>query len=226
VSIYLCGALTLVLSALVASQRPSLPGKPVPVEEEPHHHLVLKNDSVMVLRVKLLPGESTLFHTHLHDRVAVELSDTTITLQKPGEPEGAPEATKPGNVAALESHGPYTHVVHNAGNAVFEVLDVELLNRPTQASGPAAAKVEAENPSARVYKWTLAPGAASAMHTHDRPYLIISATPMVLKMTDPEGKSFTHEVKAGDVHWVDDKVTHSLSNEGTAIGQIVEIELK
>jgi quercetin dioxygenase-like cupin family protein len=226
VNIYLCGALVFVLSILVVSQQSSLPVKPVPVEEEPHHHLVLKNDSVVVLRVKLLPGESTLFHTHLHDRVAVDLSDTTITLQKPGEPESAPEATKPGNVAALESHGPYTHVVHNAGNAVFEVLDVELLHRPAKPSGPAAGKVEAENPSARVYKWTLAPGAASAMHSHERPYLIISATPLVLKMTDAEGKSVTHEVKAGDTHWVDAKVTHSLANEGATVGQIVEIELK
>jgi beta-alanine degradation protein BauB len=226
VNIYLCGALTLVLSVLVASQQSSVPVKPVPVEEEPHHHLVLKNDSVLVLRVKLLPGESTLFHTHLHDRVAVDLSDTTITLQKPGEPESAPEATKPGAVVALVSNGPYTHLVHNAGNAVFEVLDVELLHRPTEASGPAAGKVEAENPSARVYKWILAPGATSAMHTHERPYLIISATPLMLKMTDPEGKSFSHEVEAGDIHWVDAKVTHALANEGTTVGQIVEIELK
>jgi quercetin dioxygenase-like cupin family protein len=221
VNIYLCGALVFVLSSLIAAQQ-----SPVPVEAEPHHHLVLKNDSVMVLRVKLLPGESTLFHTHLHDRVAVDLSDATITRQKLGEPESAPEATKPGDVVALELNGPYTHVVHNASNAVFEVLDVELLLRPTRTSGPAVGKVEAENPSARVYKWTLAPGATSAMHTHERPYLIISATPLVLKMTDPEGKSFTHEVKAGDVHWVDAKVTHSLANEGTTAGQIVEIELK
>jgi quercetin dioxygenase-like cupin family protein len=187
---------------------------------------VLKNDSVVVMHVKLLPGESTLFHTHLHDRVAVDLSDATITRQKPGEPESAPEATKPGDVAALASNGPYTHRVHNAGKGEFEALDVELLHRPANASGAAAGKVEAENPSARVYKWTLAPGATSAMHTHERPYLIISATPMVLKMTDPEGKSFTHEVKAGDIHWVDAKVTHSLTNEGTGVGQIVEIELK
>ncbi len=144
----------LVLSTLVASQQ-----SPVPAEEEPHHHLVLKNDSVMVLRVKLLPGESTLFHTHSHDRVAVDLSDTTITRQKLGEPESGPETAKVGRVVALESNGPYTHQVHNAGASVFEALDVELLHRPTKASGPAAAKVEAENPSARVYKWTLAPGA-------------------------------------------------------------------
>jgi len=216
-----CGALVLMLVTLGAAQQ-----SPVPVEEEPHHHLLFKNESVMVLRVKLLPGESTLFHTHLHDRVAVGLSDATVTSQQPGEPESTPALTKFGGVAASVSNGPYTHRVHNTGTVDFEVLDVELLNRPTKASGPAAGKVEAENPSARVYKWTLAPGATSAMHTHDRPYLIISATPLVLKMTDPEGKSFTHEVKAGDVHWVDAKVTHSLANDGTTAGQIVEIELK
>ena len=210
-----------ILSTLVAAQQ-----SPVPVEDEPHHHLVLKNESVIVLRVKLLPGESTLFLTHSHDRVAIDLTDTTITLQKLGETDSAPEVTKPGDVAASESHGPYTHRVHNAGAVEFEVLDVELLHRPATPSGPAAGKLEAENPSARVYKWTLAPGAPSAMHTHERPYLIISATPLVLKMTDPEGKSLTHEVKAGDVHWVDAKVTHTLANEGTTAGTIVEIELK
>ena len=220
-NIFLCGALALVFCNLSAAQQ-----SPVPVEEEPHHQLVLRNDSVMVMRVKLLPGESTLLHTHLHDRVAVDLSDATITFQKLGQPESAPELTKPGNVAASESKGAYTHVVHNAGKSVFEVLDVELLQRPTSAASPAAGKVEAENPSARVYKWTLAPGATSAMHTHERPYLIIAATPLMLKMTDPDGKSFSHEVKAGDVHWVDAKVTHSLANEGTAVGTIVEIELK
>jgi len=221
VNIYWWGVLVLVVSVLVGAQQ-----SPVPVEQEPHHHLVLKNDSVLVVRVKLLPGESTLFHTHLYDRMTVDLSDATITRQKPGEPESGPETAKVGRVVALESNGPFTHLVHNAGKATFEALDVEVLHRPTQAAGPAAGKVEAENPSARAYKWTLAPGATSAMHTHERPYLIISTSPLVLKMTDPEGKSFTHEVKAGDIHWVDAKVTHSLANEGTTAGQIVEIELK
>ena len=220
-NIFACGAVALLLSTLLSAQQ-----SPVPVEKEPHHALVLKNDSVMVLRVKLLPGESTLFHTHLHDRVAVDLSNAKITFQKPGEGESDPEVTQPGNVAALESNGPYTHLVHNAGNAVFEVLDVELLHRPMKAAGKAAARVEAENPSARAYKWTLAPGATSAMHAHERPYLIVSATRLKLKMSDPDGNSSTHEVKAGDVHWVDAKVTHSLTNAGTTDGQVVEIELK
>jgi quercetin dioxygenase-like cupin family protein len=210
-----------VFSGVLLSQQ-----SPVPVEEEPHHHVILKNDSVMVMHVTLAPGESTLFHTHSHDRVAVELSNATITQQKPNETEGAPEVTKPGDVTAPATNTPYTHRVHNVGSGVFEVLDVELLHRPSQPAGKSAATVAAENPSARVYKWILAPGTVSAMHTHDRPYLIISATPLVLKMADPEGKSLSHELKAGDIHWIDAKVTHSLANEGTAEGQIVEVELK
>jgi quercetin dioxygenase-like cupin family protein len=218
--ISLCGALVLLLSSVVAAQE-----APGPVEEEPHHHLVLKNDSAVVLRVKLLPGESTLYHTHSRDRMSVYLSGTTIAEQKPGEPEGAPTPKKPGDIAAATTNALFTHRVHNVGTADFEVLDVELLHRPAQASG-AAATVSAENPSARLYKWTLAPGETAAKHTHERPYLIISATPMVLKMTGPDGKSMTHEVTAGDFHWIDAKVTHSLTNAGTTAGTIVEIELK
>ena len=44
--------------------------------------------------------------------------------------------------------------------------------------------------------------------------------------TGPDGKSATHEVKPADVHWIDAKVTHTLTNAGTGEGQIVEIELK
>src|SRR5260370_42485448 len=61
-----------------------------------------------------------------------------------------------------------------------------------------AATVAAENPSARVYNWVLAPGATSAMHTHVRPYLIIAAKGFTLKMTAPDDQSVTHEIKLGD----------------------------
>jgi len=64
------------------------------------------------------------------------------------------------------------------------------------------------------------------MHAHLRPYLIIAVTKMQLKMTAPDGPSFSHEIQPGDFHWIDSKVTHTLTNEGAAEGQIVEVELK
>jgi quercetin dioxygenase-like cupin family protein len=199
----------------------------VPVEQEPRHHVVLKNDSVLVMHVTIPPGDTTLYHVHSHNRAVVYLSNSTITQQKLGEPEGPHETTNPGEASALTmGNTPLTHRVKNVGATPFDVIDIEFLGTPPASPAPAAAQVAAENANARVYHWTLAPGAATSMHTHERPYLIIAATPIMLKMTSPDGKSMAHEIKAGDFHWIDAKVTHSLANAGTTEGQIIEIELK
>lgn len=213
-----------VLLTLFATQEASAP---VPVEQEPHHHLVLKNDNLLVLRVILQPGESSLYHVHSVDDVAVWLGNTSSAQQLPNEPESAPVEQKPGNITLRTlRETPFTHRVHNVGKGLFDVLDVEILQRPEHPSSAVVGPVAGENPSARVYKWTLAPGGATPMHTHERPYLIVAATGFNLKMTAPDGQSATHEIKPGDFHWVTSKVTHSLANAGTSEGQIVEIELK
>lgn len=201
--------------------------KPVPVDQEPHHKVVLKNDFVEVMHVTLPPGERTLYHTHSHDRAAVDLTTSSITQQKVGEAEGPARMTQPGNVSltGLVSGG-YSHRVHSLGSGVFEVLDVEFLQRPEKASEATAAPVAGENPSARAYRWSLAPGSKTPEHTHHRPYLIVAATPMRLKMAAQDGQSSSHDAKAGDFHWVDAPVSHVLSNDGTAAGEIVELELK
>jgi quercetin dioxygenase-like cupin family protein len=223
--------MVLLLSAsFLATQKPlrqNFEEAPVPVDQEPHHHTVLKNDSVLVMRVTLKEGERTLYHIHPRDRVSVELSSASISQQDLNQPEGPSTPTKPGEVSAPTAGAtPMIHRVHNFGPGTFEVLDVEFMQRPAQPSTAEAAPVSMENPSARVYAWTLAPGATSAMHTHTRPYLIVAATKMPLKMTSSDGQSSSHEVQAGDFHWIESNVTHALTNEGTTEGQIVEIELK
>jgi len=219
-----CSALLFSASFLFAAQEASAP---VPVENEPLHHVVLKNDSVVVIHLVLPPGERTLYHIHTHDRIAIPLSNTSITQQVLGENEGSPSPSDAGTFSALTLPGnSYTHRVHNVGVNPYDVLDVELLNRPQSPSPVTAATIAAENPSARIYNWTLAPGTASAMHTHARPYLIVAVNGFDLKMTSPDGQSLTHEIKRGDFHWVDTKVTHTLANAGSTPGQILEIELK
>ncbi|GAC1621426.1 MAG: hypothetical protein PVS2B2_13620 [Candidatus Acidiferrum sp.] len=219
-------ALFCVLPGSLAAQQAAAPA-PVSVENEPLHHVVLKNDSVLVLHLTLPPGERTQFHIHSHDRVAIDLSTTSITQQTLNEPESPSSTTKPGDISAYAiSEGPITHRVHNVGKVAFDVLDVELFQRPQTPSSSVAASVAAENPSARVYKWVLGPGATSGMHTHKRPYLIVSATALNLKMTAPGGESMSHELKPGEFHWVDTEVTHELVNAGSAEGQILEVELK
>jgi len=199
----------------------------VPVDEEPHHHVLLKNDFVEVIRATLQPGESTLFHTHAHDIARFSLAASTTTEQLLGKPEQPASTSRVGEVYAESvSNRPYTHRIHNVGNGLMDEFAVVLLQGPTQPSTHAAAPVAAENASARVYNWVLAPGTVAAMHTHQRPYLIVAVTPPHLKLISRDGQSLAEAVKPGDFHWVNAKVTHALANEGTAEGQIVEIEMK
>jgi len=210
------------LGALAMAQQ-----SPVASDKEPLHKTIFRNDCVLVLHVVIPPGKSTEFHTHSRDAVAVRLSDAGTKTQEPGKPVGESRITHPGDVSANDyAKQPYTHKVINAGNTVFEVLDIEVLKRPdgpqTKPIGPAVA----ENASMRAYRYELAPGASSPQHTHERPYMIIAATPMDLKMTAPDGQVSTHPVKPGDLHWVDQKVTHTLANQSTENGVIIEVELK
>ena len=79
-----CLGIFVLLSCVFAGQEAAAP---VPVENEPLHHVVLKNESVIVMHLTLPPGERTLYHMHSHDRVAVNLSTTSITQQTLGEAE-------------------------------------------------------------------------------------------------------------------------------------------
>ena len=205
--------------------------KPVPVEEEPLHKVQLRNDAVTVLHLTLPPGQYTQYHIHSHDRAAIQLSTTSTTQQEWGKSEGSASPVEPGDFAAMTLEGnSYTHRVHNVGKAPYEVLDIEFAKRPAQASSELAGPVAAENPSARIYNWLLAPGAATPMHKHVRPYVIVCATALELEMNSAAGQRQAHAVKAGDFHFVDaspaNSLTHNLLNRGTSPGQIVEVELK
>jgi quercetin dioxygenase-like cupin family protein len=213
---------TCLLGALAMAQQP-----PVASDKEPLHKTIFRNNYLLVLHVVIDPGKTTEFHTHSRDAVAVRLSEAETRMQEPGKPVGESRVTHPGDVSANDyAKHPYTHKVINAGNTVFDVLDMEALTHPAGAQTKPIGPVAAENPSLRAYRYELAPGASSAQHTHERPYMIVSATSMDLKMTAPDGQVSTHPVKAGDLHWVDQKVTHTLTNQGTEKGVIIEVELK
>jgi hypothetical protein len=83
---------------------------------------------VRVLDVLLASGESTLFHTHSHDSIAVQLSEASIQ-QQVFEKNWQPALKLiPGNVTYAEgAKAPYTHRVKNVGSTTFHVVDIELL---------------------------------------------------------------------------------------------------
>lgn len=200
---------------------------PVPVEQESYHHVLWQNDVVEVIHFILPAGESTLFHTHSRDNVSVDLTRAAITRQQLNEPETQPETTTPGTISARpNADTPFSHRLRNLGPGTFEAIDVEFFQRPRHPSQEHAATVVAENPSARVYEWSLAPGAATALHAHEHPYLLLAVAPLRLKMTTADGMSSTEDLQAGDCRWENTKNTHTLANTGSSDGQIVEIEMK
>jgi quercetin dioxygenase-like cupin family protein len=213
--------------ALAAAAAMGQDAAPVPVEKEPHHKTVFQNDFVQAFRVNIDPGQATLMHIHSHDDGAVRLGTFTSASDVQGQPPGKPEEAHPGGVSARNNEpNALVHRVRNVGTTPFDVIDVQVLGRPPGPATDPIATPAAENPKMRVYRWDLAPGATSAMHTHKRPYLIIAATDTNLKMTSPDGRSMEHPIKAGDMHWVDTEVTHSLANTGTETAVMVEFEIK
>jgi quercetin dioxygenase-like cupin family protein len=103
-------------------------GAPLPVEDEPHHHLVYENQYLRMLEVRLAPRETTEFHTHSHDNLAVRLSEAMFTRQDQGQGWVPIAKVVPGEVSLTKgAESPYTHRVRNAGPTPFRVIDVELL---------------------------------------------------------------------------------------------------
>jgi len=100
---------------------------PVPVEREPHHHVVFENQYVRLLDVVVPPGEMTLFHTHSLDNVAVLLADTSLKNQNPGEDWTERPITHGSVGFRAGTKAPYTHRIMNTGAVVFHVMDVEIL---------------------------------------------------------------------------------------------------
>src|SRR5262249_24518376 len=201
---------------------------PVPVEQEPRNHVQLGNEAIEVIHVVLPPGESTLFHTHSHDRVAVDLTRATLVLQTFGQPEGPPDPTVPGSLSSrANGDAPGTHRVKNVGSTHYEVVDVETLHRPSaRTPTPPERTAGADNPSARIQVWRLSPGETSALHTHSKSSLLLSVTGGRLTVLDAAGHSEESAFERGDFRWTDAPSSHALRNETASPLEIVELELR
>jgi hypothetical protein len=100
----------------------------IPVEQEPHHHVLFRNQYVCVLDVQIAPGDSLLFHKHSFDNLSVRISGGLIQNQMQGSEWPAASEVKPGAVVFAEaSKNPYIHRVKNLGTSVYHVIDVEFL---------------------------------------------------------------------------------------------------
>jgi hypothetical protein len=50
------------------------------MDQEPHHHVALRNNYVKVFKLEVSPGDSIVLHRHDQDTVAIAIGDQDVTV--------------------------------------------------------------------------------------------------------------------------------------------------
>lgn len=200
------------------------PAQPVPVLQEPNHHVTLENAYLRMIDVHFEPGKTTLYHIHTVPSVVVEMSDATIVAQELGAAPAAARDVKPGEARyAPYDEKPLTHRVTNTGKTIFHVLDIELLRPPASLdTAPAAAspdvKLEWEQKLVRLYKFALASGNQTDVKASGCAHLLIGVSGTV--------QTTTGELKAGAYQFFAPGGSIQIDNRGQDAAACVLLELK
>ncbi|MEP6548278.1 MAG: hypothetical protein ABJD53_12515 [Gammaproteobacteria bacterium] len=105
---------------------PAVP--PVQYLSDTRHKWVLENQYVRVYDVHIPPGETTTFHRHAYDQVAVFVSGGLVSEQSEGQHWGEPKTIEPRGVSfAANAAKTMTHRVRNDGKTDYHVILVQFL---------------------------------------------------------------------------------------------------
>jgi quercetin dioxygenase-like cupin family protein len=201
---------------------------PVPVTNEPRHHLKFENEYVRVFDVFVPAADATLFHTHSKDYVYVTIGDAYLKAEVMGS---SPVDLILKNGETRFTKGPVTHRVINPHTLRFRNITVEILRSPgphgtpTPDTSPGHSTV-LENDRVRVERLILEPGQSTNVHTHNLSALSVFLTSATVLMESPGQKPQEIEYKPGDFRWRDAPVTHSIKNIGSTRFEAVGIDLK
>jgi len=207
---------------------PSTVQSPVPVANEPRHHLKFENEYVRVFDVVVPPGDTTLFHVHSSDYAFVSIGDATLKAEVMG---GQPSDLIVKNGEARFTKGPITHRVSNVAGAPFRNITIEILKSPgpvgfsTPDTSPGHSVV-LENDRVRVERLILEPGRSTNIHTHSLSALSVFLTKSKVRVESPGAKAETIEYKPGDFRWRSAPITHSIKNIGSTRFEAVGIDWK
>jgi quercetin dioxygenase-like cupin family protein len=100
----------------------------ITMDQEPHHHLALRNDYVKVFKVEGSPGDSIVLHRHDQDTVAIAIGDQLVTVGLPGKPD---VHQKNADAQVRLQRGGYVHSTHVDGDMPYHTIAVELMRSQT-----------------------------------------------------------------------------------------------
>lgn len=110
----------LVFASAAVAQTPNA----VPAAKEPHHHLVLENEYVRVLRVHIPGHSATLLHQHDVPYVYVSLGPADFVNAVAGKPE-VHVVMADGQIGYSPGH--FAHIARTGAGSSFDNVTIELL---------------------------------------------------------------------------------------------------
>lgn len=199
---------------------------PVPVANEPRHHLKFENQFVRVFDVQVPPADTTLFHIHSNDYLFVSIGDATLK----GEVMGA----QPADLVVKDGECRYskatiTHRVTNIGKELFRNITIEVLKSPgvgAPATEIAGHTLVLDNERVHVERLVIEPGQSIGSHTHSRSGLGVAVSAAEIQVSSLGQSPRTVQFKPGDFQWLDGPVTHSMKNTGKTRFEAIHIEWK
>ena len=226
---------------------------PVPLTQEPSHHLALENEYTSVLQVEAAAHASTRLHEHDRDYVFVSIGAAEITSAVQGQ-SPAEMSLADGDTRFVK--GAFAHVVINRGAAPFRNVTVEIKKKSTKEicgfagnpcpasmavtggtisigpAGMASADVKftketvLETDAVRASRLRLEPGGETPEHEDELPRLLVAVSDLDLTNTPRGEQAMPVKNKAGDIVWLPPEGPHTVSNNGDRPAQFVILEFK
>jgi len=198
----------------------------VPVRDEPHHKVVLENDYVRILNVRILPHDTTLAHIHAAASVMVFLSKSNIGSQIVGALPVPADVTPGQTNYAAYNEKPIKHRVWNDGNSPFHVMDIELVKKnPSPDSctvlSQEGIKLQWQQKLVRSYKINVEKGKEYDIPKSNCAYLLIDISGSVAAIA----ASSMRMIKDGGFIFFPPEAEIKISSNGSA-AECVLLELK
>jgi hypothetical protein len=238
---FACFAALSLFSVALATQAPAM----ITMDQEPHHHLVLRNDYVKVFAVKVSPGDSILLHRHDHDAIAIAIGDQQVTVGIPGKPDV--HLKNPDGQIRLQAIG-YTHSTQVDPGSAYQTIAVELLHpqgNPRNLCAPAIAgqplncpdppakdssakskpQPQFQTDQTRVQAVRVSPH--QAMEVGHLPTFELIVALDRASISPLSGKGPAQALAPGDFVWLDkDGPSRTLKNEGNSDARFIEISIR
>jgi len=218
------------LLALAVSLLPLVAGaanEPVPIEQEPRHHLEFENAHVRFFDVELEPGYESRYHWHRNDGVFVNIASAPTIAQDWGK-EPVPRGERAVGETYFIDYGshPKAHRVSNAGSTAYHVIDAEIL------AGCGVSDPVAEGPNqtllidnARVFvtRIILHPGESTEIHPPCG--LLVAVSAGNLRLETPATRESV-DLQPAEFRWHGPTRNVKLVNTGPFVFHGVDIRLK